>query len=420
MAGLTATLGAAPALLTSRSASAATPGGRNKLVFISDIHMNVDAPYSWLSSHTQQLAQFLESLLQRDDVAELIIIGDLLDDWVSPVEIASSSFANILSASINQNIVNTLKAICQDPNIKVTYLTGNHDLLSFEQQNKAIIQAAFPGMTIISEAPGVGAYSKDNVIWAEHGHKYTLFNAPDTWSKPGSQLPLGYFISRLAASSSVKTGQIKTTPELLDEFVKSSAANLKGGLQAKNWPRKLPRTKADNGIYDDAFILLVYYAIAAYCGYNPLNSYIMNGLDGFSPNPSVLRIGGMYDKIFSKWGVRQDVVSAFNAILGDIGTLGPAASLLFEMPSNIQPKYPFTPKIILFGHTHEAVFQSQQNGDTANIYINTGTWIDSVPSMTWSEIECEYGVNGKNNYTAALWYYGDNAPRYQGTVSVPV
>lgn len=90
------------------------------------------------------------------------------------------------------------------------------------------------------------------------------------------------------------------------------------------------------------------------------------------------------------------------------------------MPSAIKLKYPFTPRIILFGHTHEAVFQSQQNGDTENIYINTGTWIDSVSSMTWSEIACEYGVNGKNTYEAALWYYGDSTPRYEGTVAVPV
>jgi hypothetical protein len=90
----------------------------------------------------------------------------------------------------------------------------------FMEDNKSVIQEAFPGLNIISDSPGMGVYTKDNVIWAEHGHRYTMFNAPDTWARVGSHLPLGYFISRLAASSSLNTGQVVTTPELLDQYVK--------------------------------------------------------------------------------------------------------------------------------------------------------------------------------------------------------
>lgn len=415
---VTASLGMAPGLLTARSAAAADATGRNKLIFISDIHMNVDAPYSWLSSHIPSLTQFLESVNKRKDVAELIIIGDLLDDWVSPVETASSSFANILKTAINQPPIQALQAICSNPEIKVTYLTGNHDLLSFEQQNKATIQAAFPEMTIISDAPGLGAYAKDKVIWAEHGHRYTLFNAPDTWSRPGEHLPLGYFISRLAASRSLATRQVRTMQDLLDEFMKQSTTELNSTLRNKGWRGKAPRSRADAGFYDDAFILLVYYAIAAYCGYSPLDSYVMNGLDGFTRNPSVFQIGKTYDRIFSKWGVRQDIVGSLNAIVGDMGSLSAAANLIFEMPAYLKTRYPFTPRIILFGHTHEAVFQYHQ-GPEDSIYINTGTWIDSKELMSWAEIECAYGVSGQNLYTAALWAYGENAPRFSGTIATP-
>jgi hypothetical protein len=108
--------------------------------------------------------------------------------------------------------------------IKVTYVVGNHDMLSFKEDNKREIQHAFPGMNIISDSPGMGAYNKDNVIWAEHGHRYTMFNAPDTWSHPGSHLPLGYFVSRLAASNSQNNGEVVTTHELYDQAHQASVA----------------------------------------------------------------------------------------------------------------------------------------------------------------------------------------------------
>ena len=433
---ISAGLGVAPTVLTSQSAQATSSSGRNKLIFVSDIHMNVDAPYSWFSSHAKYLAAFLESINNRTDVAELIIIGDLLDDWVSPVESASSNFSAILAASTNQSSIQALQAICNNPNIKVTYLTGNHDLLSFELQNKATIQATFPNMSIISDSPGLGAYSKDNVIWAEHGHRYTLFNAPDTWSRSGGYLPLGYFISRLAASASIKNNRIITTPELLDEFIKKPTSELNGLLEKQGrhtkhlselngllekqgWHTKHLKSKADKGTFDDAFILLVYSAIAAYSGYLPWNTYAMNGLDGFTTNPSVIQIGATYDHILSGWDSRQDIVGSLNAILDDIGSLGSAANLLFEMPTYIKSKYPFTPRIILFGHTHEAVFQYQSSSwDT--IYINTGTWIDSKELMTWAEIECVYGQSGNDVYTASLWAYGENSPRFSGSIQIPI
>ncbi|MCX5880655.1 MAG: metallophosphoesterase, partial [Deltaproteobacteria bacterium] len=112
---------------------------RNRLIFISDLHMNVNANYSWLVDHADDLAQFLNQVNARDDVAELVILGDLLDDWVSPVKDSPQTFADILAASNNAGIVAALQAVCRNPNIKVTFVVGNHDMLSFEDLNKAII-----------------------------------------------------------------------------------------------------------------------------------------------------------------------------------------------------------------------------------------------------------------------------------------
>ena len=395
-----------PTLLTPRMAHAA---GRNKLVFISDVHMNVDGAYSWFVKHAPDLAEFLNRINSRDDVSELIILGDLLDDWVSPVKSIPQTFADILGAANNVAVVAALRAVCDNPDIAVAYVAGNHDMLSFESQSKELIAGAFPGMTILSDSPGLGAYNKDNVIWAEHGHRYCLFNAPDTWSRSNGHLPMGYFISRLAASQSISSGQLVTTPELLDRFVKSPAA-------VNEFLRQGGYGDVGN-VIDDAFIIAVFNAIALWSGTWPWDRFTMDKLDNYTRDPSVEDIAFTYDTLFSGWPSRQDIVSRYEAIWNDLGHLSSAANLLFEMPDRIKDLYPFTPRIVLFGHTHQPAFQ-YHSGDVETIYANTGTWIDKKP-MTWVEIEINNGSSGLRDYTVYLWFYGDSSPKQSGKISVP-
>lgn len=218
MQKMTASLIAALCLAAPLSAMALE---RNKAVFISDLHMNTDVSYAWLKTNATALANFINTVNARQDVAELIILGDMLDDWVETVEGAPHSFSDILASANNAGIIAALRSICQNTNITVTYLTGNHDMLSFEAANKAAISNAIPGLNIISDSPGLGAYAKNNVIWAEHGHRYCLFNAPDTWSRSGGHLPMGYFISRIAASKSARENKVYTTMDALDTLIKS-------------------------------------------------------------------------------------------------------------------------------------------------------------------------------------------------------
>jgi UDP-2,3-diacylglucosamine pyrophosphatase LpxH len=376
--------------------------------------MNVDANYSWLVEHTDDLTQFLNAVNARDDVAELVILGDLFDDWVTPVKDSPQRFTEILAASNNAGIVTALKAICSNPNIKTTYVVGNHDMLSFEEQNKAVIATAFPGMDIISESPGLGAYAKDEVIWAEHGHRYCLFNAPDTWSRSGGHLPMGYFISRLAASKAASTGQITTTPELLDLFVKSPEERLnylkQRGLQEKNGE--------EGAIFDDAVIIAVFNAIAVWSDNWPWDQFIMDNMDGYSTDPSVEDVAFTYDTIFSDWPVHQNRVSQVEAVWDDLGNLTSAANLIFEMPESLKDKYPFKPRIILFGHTHQAAFQYHA-GDVDTIYANTGTWIDSKP-MTWVEIKITSEDSDQKIYEVSLWFNGETTPKQKGTITVSI
>jgi len=386
---------------------------RNRLIFISDLHMNVNANYSWLVDHADDLAQFLNQVNARDDVAELVILGDLLDDWVSPVKESPQAFVDILDASNNAGIVVALQAVCLNSNIKVTYVVGNHDMLSFETLNKAIIANTFPGMNIISESPGLGAYTKNDVIWAEHGHRYCLFNAPDTWSLTGSHLPMGYFISRLAASKAASTGQVTTTPDLLNIFIKPPSESLRHLKRPHGFKNKNGEA---GDIFDDAAIIAVFNAIALWSGNWPWDQFIMNQLDGYDADPSVEKVAFTYDTIFSDWATRQNRVSQVEAVLNDLGSLTSAADLIFEMPDSLKDKYPFKPRIILFGHTHQAAFQ-YNSADVDTIYANTGTWIDSKP-MTWAEIQITAGNRGQKLYEVSLWFYGEQTPRQIDTITV--
>jgi UDP-2,3-diacylglucosamine pyrophosphatase LpxH len=368
------------------------------VVFISDIHLSADANTSWINEHIEPLADFLITLNARNDIAELVILGDLLDDWMVPIDDAPSTFQQILTATHNAPVVTALQKICDNPFIKVTYVTGNHDLLSFQPQAKALIESTFSGIVISSEDPGLGDYTIDNVLWAEHGHRYSLFNSPDIWSHSGSHLPLGYFVTRLVASQSEANGTLYTSPDIIEQFVNR---NLKG----------LPKS-ADR----DLLIAAIFDAIALWAGKGPGDKFIMDGKDKFVKNPTVAGITRMYSPIMTNWSGRQNIVLPDMALLNEVGYMINSALLLLSMPTRIKQYYPFTPRIVLFGHTHKAFFW-QRIGWPSAIYVNTGTWIDGKP-MTWVEVDIQDLRFNRRSYTVSLWYEGQTSPSKSGTIVI--
>jgi UDP-2,3-diacylglucosamine pyrophosphatase LpxH len=419
----------------------------SKLVFISDLHLNADPDASWMLDHIEDLADFLNSLRMRGDVSELVILGDMLDDWVRPTEDVPFDFEEILTATHNQPVVEVLHDICVEGRIKVTYVTGNHDLLSFEPENKEIIDSYFPNMIVTSNDPGLGTFQMDEVLWAEHGHRYTLFNAPDIWSHSGSHLPLGYFISRLVASKSITDDQIYTLPDIINSYFRAmpTALNPGGAIEKpyglgpanevgvreflnlmEGFPaatsrrnsgrRRYPRDPWDEGLIDDDLIVLFFQVMALWAGKRPWDRFIMDNKDNFLSDPRVRTISQWYDVIFSKWPSRQNIVSNEMALWNELGYMDATANLLFAMPERLKPYYKFVPRIVLFGHTHKPLLQLH-SGDQDTIYANTGTWIDNKP-MTWVEIGIQDVESNKRSYEVALWYYGEKSARQSASIEV--
>ena len=108
----------------------------NKRIFISDIHMGDKRstesppdlhPYGWLQKNIPKLTRFLSDQLQAKDLGELVILGDLFDQWVIPTDLDPlAGIDNICKNPSNKGIIGKLKALAKRS--KLVYVPGNHDM----------------------------------------------------------------------------------------------------------------------------------------------------------------------------------------------------------------------------------------------------------------------------------------------------
>lgn len=174
---------------------------RNKRIFISDIHMG-DAmslqgphPYGWFNENIPVLAQFLNDQLNSPAVKEVTILGDLFDAWVIPVGNAPlASFEAICANPANTPVIDQLKALAASPDIKLSYVPGNHDMsmdAAGITATRQFLESQFPGIRFICNSTTPVGCFRVGPLAAEHGDRYCLFNAPDSWTAAGTFLPLG-------------------------------------------------------------------------------------------------------------------------------------------------------------------------------------------------------------------------------------
>ena len=108
-----------------------------------DESQKLPEPYGWFNQkRAELLGEFLHlQVIQDPDVDELIIAGDLFDEWVvprdadpvpSPAASGSSpsklQLEKIANATINQRVMSALKEIAISSKT-LTYVPGNHDML---------------------------------------------------------------------------------------------------------------------------------------------------------------------------------------------------------------------------------------------------------------------------------------------------
>jgi metallophosphoesterase superfamily enzyme len=156
---------------------------RNMIVVVSDVHLGADLDYAECNKNLPALEKLLNQIKAAPNVKELVIGGDLVDEWFVPATTDTyqgkdqSDFVRRIAVA-NKGVFDAINSIIMERSILVTYVPGNHDLTI----TAANIESILPGINQArDEKLGLGTYSPVDCpkIAIEHGHRYNFFCAPD-------------------------------------------------------------------------------------------------------------------------------------------------------------------------------------------------------------------------------------------------
>lgn len=357
---------------------------RTKLILISDIHIGgpraTAGNYNWFKDNVTEFIKFLEDVRTSQKVKELIIIGDLFDEWIMPMDVKpfdggitsnEEFFKSIANSATMKPVFDKLNEIANAGEIKVVYVPGNHDMLMSEDIMTQIIPKAIWKGEKNTEGndSGSGYYEPlAGIISVEHGHQYDFFNAPDSISHSGSLLPPGYFVSRMFATNmiSAKRNQQEMLPSIGDLFFYSA------------W---------------ELVVWKIFDTI------EPSVPPIITGIDGFTADYTYKQARDLYfdAHIGSNWQKRQEINKVYSPQSEISALLAGTGIFIFgdlELAASKQYFVPDRAKIVVFGHTHMAMLKGYNDsnqeiatnveykpdkdnlGLTKKIYANTGTWVN--------------------------------------------
>ena len=378
---------------------------RSQIVVISDIHLGVDDAFAETKENRQALVDFLGQIRNSPNVKELVIAGDLVDEWFLPMNYVMPETEGTLVDAIvanNRSVFDAFNNIIGDGIIKVTYTNGNHDILV----TQADIERILPGINQARDAEqGLGTYitGVNSEIAIEHGHRYNFFCAPDPFSNRDitkndtSILPPGYFFTRIATSSVVENhpASSNTFPAITGN--EKDAIQYGYFLYAKIWDSILSGLPINESFSDKV---------------------IKTNIDGFTedyavndlvpqqdPNTGIFDVK-LYKGIMDNWVERQKINGvAVNIALID-AVMKASDNHFTDTQANIQYfDRDASRRIVVFGHTHvtrNLLFTNLEGNNT--IYANSGTWIDNAsgyPNMTFVVItlpNTDSGIESVNVY----------------------
>lgn len=383
---------------------------RSLIVCISDLHLGANDSYAEINKNRDALVKFLNNIRISPNIKELVIAGDLVDEWFIPMNLdtfkGKTQLDFVKSVALNNKpVIDAFNNIIKDDNVKVTYIPGNHDILI----NSEDIQTIMPGINQARDVRGLGTYFPSGFpeIAIEHGHRYNFFCAPDysnrSITNSDSILPPGYFFTRIATSSVIQ-GRPKINVNV-PPVIKNGLGEVQFlyYLYWNVWKRLITDFPVNEGLDEkvintgiDGFTDL--YAINDILPYqNSENNYI--DLD-------------LYKGIIETWGDRQDKNLVPVKIPIQEAVLKAALAGHLDDQSSVQYfKNPDSNKrIVIFGHSHQIrVLTSFNEKQEKNVYVNSGTWIDKneYPTMTFVVIIPPKNRESTLTYVN-LYQYSDN------------
>lgn len=357
---------------------------REKIVVISDLHLGNDLSYSENVKHLNRLVDFLNEIRSSNTVKELVLGGDIFDEWYIPTRMNTynnGTQADFIMKTVNANkaVFDVLNGIIKDKKVKVTYVPGNHDMGFLPKD----IDQALPGVNQARDPEGkypLGTYYPDNYpqIAIEHGHRYDFFSAmaPDAneADAPGSFLPPGYFFARIAANSFTDP----TTPEAA---TKVPEVKLNDGADPeqvnKNIYYELWKKVMENVIYvkDNFSEPIIRTNVGKFTKVYRIDDIIPHNIADGSIQMN------LYNNLFTQanWDFREKYnnVTKMTDIKDAIN--GSLQTEFIDMQSDVQyfNNQDSDVRIVIFGHTHKPMLKTYTNGKGQPcIYANSGTWED--------------------------------------------
>ena len=382
---------------------------RDKVVVISDIHLGNDTTYSECVKHLPLLKKFLTQVRESKTIKELVIAGDMLDEWYVPSRTdtynggTQKDFVRKIAQS-NKIVVDELNNIIQDKKIKVTYVPGNHDLLITAEN----VNEIFPGINQARDTgkQGLGTYHPEDFpqVAIEHSHRYDFFCAPDPYSKQnepvGSILPPGYFFTRIAVNSvtNYPAASEIIQPRTVNRSSASDSEQVNNYIYYYCWQTVLTTLIPVKDNYDEKIIvtnignLKEPYSINDVLPYNTQDGKIDMNL--FS--------GSCSQQAWEKRLAYNNVPKMTNAEVAIPGSL--KTSFLDEQANTQYFKNSDSNvRIVIFGHTHMPMVTSYTNTNgEACIYANSGTWTDEKvkagqPAVNQNKRNMDFVVIGRQH-----------------------
>jgi len=345
-----------------------------RIIVVSDLHLGVDDSFSETVKNKDLLTEFLERLV-ISDIDELVIAGDMLDEWFVPISYEPHNDLGAFFEKVAENnasIVAAFEKIIQS-GVVVAYVPGNHDLLLDEETLAKLI----PGIVQARDVDGLGTYRTGmrSEIVIEHGHRYDTFCAPDILSNKEmtgdypSFLPPGYFFTRIASTSVVegKSAPDKNLPRI-EAPSKEDADQLDAYTYYNIWLWAMTTfpIKAD---FDEK---------AIYVGVNGYdNSFSLSDL-----LPTVQDDGSISAVLYANAQRRWDEVQQNNRVAVknpySKATAGAIDHTFFDEQA-VKQYFDLDPTVdvVVFGHSHVPLVNRYENEyDKEKVYANSGTWID--------------------------------------------
>lgn len=386
---------------------------RSMIVIISDLHIGANLDYAECNENRIHLINLLEKIRVSSNVKELVIGGDMLDEWFVPATTDTydgkdqADFVKRI-ATANKDLFDAFNKIIQEGKIIVTYVPGNHDLAITKESFESIL----PGIKQArDDMQGLGTYSPIGYpqIAIEHGHRYNFFCAPDPLSNkdiaPGSIMPPGYFFTRIATLHVIQN--CKTPGDTIKTVTPNQSGNESQRLAYYYWAvwkNLMINLPIENKFNEEIIVTNIN-------GFT--KTYSVNDLMPFQSTAGGFIDMTLYKNIQDQWTERQTINKVAVPINVEEAVLKAADSI--EIDNQATKQYFLNPnsdvRIVVFGHTHDAKIKSSENHKgLKSIYANSGTWIDenSIYS-TMNFVVITPQSTDKSSYTSVKLYNFENA-----------